>query len=359
MAFNKSHKIFVLGTTAEFIKLAPVMKNLEPGSYSIWSTGQQQQAIPKISAEFNLIVSKNVGPVNRQGLSTMAEGLFWLFKIQKSLRKEFGELEPSSSYTVVVHGDTSTSTIAAFCARLAGLQVAHVEAGLRSGNIWRPFPEEINRILTALVAQVNYAPTDAAVSNLARAKGRIVHTHGNTAVDAIRMAERNVVLDFETPDKYAVVFLHRAELLKNRKLLRASIDELCKLAKIRPIIFILDPVTEYHLNDLGLLNRLEAAGVMLKPKLPFFQFQKLVANSLYLITDSGGQQQEMAAIGMPCLVHRDVTEDGTGVGANVRLSYLKSGEFLRFDRDFAKLSRNPFGSFFSPSRAIADDMSNF
>lgn len=355
----ESHKVFVIGTTAEYIKIAPVLKLLRRESFSLWATNQQPQALLKISVELGYSFDKHLGLSHNSGSTTFIQGLIWLSRIHVQLFQNFRQLSEFGRYSVVVHGDTSTSTAAAICARLAGLSVAHIEAGLRSGNVLKPFPEEINRIVTARLANVHYAPTSQAVLNLAGRGGRIVPTHGNTAIDAISLIHQHAVLNFEVPPDFALVFLHRAELLKNRKKFTRSIKEIISLSDVRNIVFILDPLTEAHIRRFGLWEDLNNSRVEVHGKLPYSEFQMLLRLATYLITDSGGQQQEAAYLGLPCLVHRTVTEDNTNVGQNIRLSFLEDGAILAFENAYASLSTGTKELHVSPSDVIAKDLLTF
>jgi UDP-N-acetylglucosamine 2-epimerase (non-hydrolysing) len=254
---------------------------------------------------------------------------------------------------VIVHGDTMTTVLGALMGRFLRVPVAHVEAGLRSGNWLNPFPEELNRHATSRLAEIHLAPNGWAADNLRTAGvgGRIVDIGGNTVIDALR--------DFghATPtvaprEPYGVASLHRQELLGQPRLLRTTLELLAEAARARPLLFVDHPITAAAISGAGLDELL--AGVQRIPRQPYRDFISLLRGSEFLITDSGGSQEECAALGLPCLIHRRATERLEGLGECVVLSNMDITVARGFLRDFASLRRAPLEHAGSPTARIVE-----
>lgn len=351
-------KLFIIGTSAEFIKIAPVLKLMPSATYAVWSTDQQFEAVNEASAEFGIPLDFRFGTAATKKPSNFLSGFVWATKICVKLLIKLLNFREIEIPLIVVHGDTTTSFLAAMVARLVGAPVAHIEAGFRSGNLLKPFPEEINRRFTARLASVHYAPTLDAVGNLKGRKGEILFTHGNTAIDALVLAKSGSSLKFELPEEFALVFLHRAELLNNRKIFIQTLNELIELSAKKNVVFILDPLTDSHIRKYEYLEKMKRVGILFQPKLSYSDFHFVLSMCDFLITDSGGQQQEVSHLGIPTLIHRSVTEDTSQLGALMKLSHLRSGAILDFSDKFQKRPKRKVKLLESPSRIIASHLQN-
>jgi UDP-N-acetylglucosamine 2-epimerase (non-hydrolysing) len=214
---------------------------------------------------------------------------------------------------VVVPGDVNSTLAAALAAVKLGLPVAHLEAGLRSHD--RTMPEEHNRRLTDHVSSLLLATSADAVDNLA-AEGITsgVVLVGNTMIDSV-LACRDAALAAEPwrdldvgPDAYALVTLHRPNLVDDAERLAATAAGLRALAAELPVVFPVHPRTRTRLDAAGLRPKLEQAGVVLTPPLPYLTFLGLEARARVVVTDSGGVQEETSYLGIPCLTLRENTE---------------------------------------------------
>lgn len=303
----------VVGTRPEAIKMAPVyhalksVKGLRP---RLLLTGQHREQLAqalslfKIEADLNLDVM-----VERQGLPELAATM--LPRIARTLK------DLDADY-VLVHGDTLTTFVAAWAAFLEGIPVGHVEAGLRSGSIAEPFPEEANRKLTGVITDLDFAPTEAAKENLlkeGKAERNILVT-GQTGVDAILMASRIGELPEDFPKENLVtVTLHRRE---NWPILKDLARGLANLAERFPKFHFVYPV---HLNPFvreavrpGLS---EVKNFYLLDPLPYGPMAALLSRSRLIITDSGGLQEEGVSLGVPVGVVRNVTERPEGLSSGL------------------------------------------
>jgi UDP-N-acetylglucosamine 2-epimerase (non-hydrolysing) len=253
---------------------------------------------------------------------------------------------------VLVHGDTMTTLYGAMLGRLLRFPVAHIESGLRSFDLLHPFPEELNRRLTSRIARYLYAPGEWAASNLSR--GTVVDTGSNTIRDALAMAAAEAEPPVDVPEgQFGIASLHRFELLNDRRLLAETIDLLVESG--RTFLWVDHPVTVAALEKHGLSDRL-GDRVLPMPRLDFFGFVATMRRSSFLVTDSGGSQEETYYLDIPCLVHRKRTERREGLGENVVLSQYDTDvlrEFLREPSAHRRGSELPESS---PSDVIVSDL---
>ena len=223
-------------------------------------------------------------------------------------------LEDAPADLVVVVGDVNSTLAAALVAVKRGLLVAHLEAGLRSGD--RTMPEEINRIVTDSVADILWTPSPDADENLIREgvpESRITRV-GNIMIDALELMRSRIAADETvrelglTEGRYGVVTLHRPANVDNAARLTAIVDALCDVARGLPLVFPAHPRTRAGLAQAGLDSRLAAGGITLIDPLGYVGFMRLVTGSRVVVTDSGGVQEETSYLGIPCLTLRGNTE---------------------------------------------------
>jgi UDP-N-acetylglucosamine 2-epimerase (non-hydrolysing) len=228
-----------------------------------------------------------------------------------------------------VHGDTPSTLLATLMARRAGLPVAHLESGLRSGSFWHPFPEELIRVLVMRRSAACFAPDAAAAANL-RSMGlaaRIVETSGNTGLEALRDA----VADVEPGSGPVVATMHRVENLHNAERFDGFLDLLGRLN--RSVTFVVHPPTDAVLARRGGRPSVEAGGVATSGLVPYEDFVTMLAAAPFVITDGGSIQEECARLGVPTILWRDRTERRDGVGENVLVSEYDDAKVNAFLAD--------------------------
>jgi UDP-N-acetylglucosamine 2-epimerase len=297
-----------LGTRPEAIKLAPVLQALGRRRTRVESivsvTGQHRQMLDQVLTVFRIVPDIDLNLMQAdQGVGDFAAQAF------AGVNTVLDQVRPD---VVIVQGDTTTAAVAAQAAFYRRVPVAHVEAGLRTGDPANPFPEEINRRLIDVLARYLFAPTPAAAATLRREghPGSSIHMTGNTVVDALHTILRR------TPGRPAparprqpliVVTSHRREHFGEP--LRRICQSLNAIVRRRPDVRIVFPV---HLNPnvrtvtaelLGGQERIE----LIEP-LPYDAFIRLMAGASLVITDSGGIQEEAPALGVPVVVIRETTE---------------------------------------------------
>ncbi|USH00337.1 UDP-N-acetylglucosamine 2-epimerase (non-hydrolyzing) [Thermococcus argininiproducens] len=353
---------FVFGTRPEIIKLAPVIRAFEERGIDplLIHTGQHYDyEMSKIFLEelelHRIDYHLEVG----SGTQAYQTGTA-MIKIEEVLMKE----KPDVS---LVQGDTNTVLAGALASVKLKIPVAHVEAGLRSFD--RTMPEEINRILADHASEILFAPTEEAKKNLERegiSEG--VYVVGNTIVDAVlqnsEIAERKSKILDELglrPKEYAVLTAHRAENTDSEE----NLKKLVEIIESLPItvIYPVHPRTEKRLKSLDLWDRLEQkAHVILTKPLGYLDFLKLQKNAKFVLTDSGGIQEESIILNVPCLTLRYNTErpETIKAGGNVLVG-LEKGRVLYYvdrllnDKEFyekMESAKNPFGDGRSGERIV-------
>lgn len=352
----------IYGTTGELIKLAPVLVRLRDRGESFLNvtTGQQVQQIPALLDQLELPqpdVWLGAGAGGRD-LRSNADIPGWLARVGRTFlrrRRDVGRRLRTSETRplVLVHGDTMTTLLGTLMGRALRVPVAHIEAGVRTWDLFHPFPEELTRRLVSRIADIHYAPGPEAAANLRR--GAIVDTGMNTIRDSIDLCPRDVELPGDIGGPYGVVSLHRYELLKEERLLRDTLQTLSEQGRRTPLLFVDHPVTAAAIRRWG-LGHLFGRGMERVPRLDFYGFIELLRRSEFIVTDSGGSQLEAYVLDKPCLIHRKTVEQSAGVGENVVVSGLSIAalqEFLEHPEAHRRLAPPPD---VTPSDVIVADL---
>jgi UDP-N-acetylglucosamine 2-epimerase (non-hydrolysing) len=356
----------VYGTTGELIKLAPVLVGLrERGAAPVTlCTGQQPEQIPTLLDDFGLPQPDiSLGHGHRgQDLERAPEVPLWLAQVTSAFARQRRRLRTrlSASPTkplVIVHGDTFTTVLGALMGRALRVPVAHVEAGMRSGDWRNPFPEEIDRVVTARFARIHFAPGAHAAANLRamRVHGEIVDTGANTIRDALALVPAGAPAIDLPQEPFGLASLHRFELLGKPAAFRAIVELLRESSRGMPILFVDHPITAAAIASQGLESMFDER-LRRVPRQRYFRFIALLKASSFLVTDSGGSQQECAQLGHPCLVHRAVTEHPDGLDGSVVLSRMDLDVARSFLHDPRALARSAAEDSLSPTEVILDHL---
>lgn len=355
--------LFVFGTRPEAIKVAPLILRLKKNpklKVLVCSTGQHREMLKpllqffKITPDYDLDLMKP-----GQTLTALSS------RVMLGLQDIIDQQKIDS---IIVQGDTTSSFIGGLVAFYNKISVIHLEAGLRSDNIYSPFPEEYNRKALSLVTNVHLAPTDKAKANLIREHviGEKIHVTGNTGIDTLfevkNTIEKTPALkeEFEakfnylsTQKKLILVTLHRRESFeKNIKVVMKGIMD---LAKQRQDVEFLIPL---HLNPEVRKSAAEifgdkASNIWLSDPIDYIPFVYLMNRSHFIITDSGGIQEEAPSLGKPVLIARENTERPEAIEAGTsRLAPLEQNAFVaavnelldnKAIYDGMSKAKNPFG----------------
>lgn len=307
--------LLVFGTRPEAIKMCPLVNELKRRSgikTIVCATGQHREMLDSVLDVFSVVPDYDLSIMReRQTLFDITGGI--LSRIKNVLE----EAEPD---VVLVHGDTSTTFAAALACFYLQIPVGHVEAGLRTYDIYSPYPEEFNRQAVSIISRYNFAPTELSKKNLIR-EGKdesTVYVTGNTAIDALKTTVRagytHPELEWASDSRLILITAHRRESLGEPmrhmfRAIRRVMDEHPDVKAVYPIH--MNPAVRETADEiLGGSGRLH----MIEP-LDVLDFHNFMAHSYMILTDSGGIQEEAPSLGKPVLVMRDTTERPEGIEA--------------------------------------------
>ena len=319
----------VYGTRPEAIKVAPVIKALESDerfNSVVVSTGQHREMLDQVNAMFGIRPDVD--------LAIMKPGQSLNGIVSRVIAELDAVIEQAQPDAVIVHGDTSTAMAAAITAFNREVKVVHLEAGLRTDNLFSPFPEEANRRLISRVASLNLAPTALSRDNLLSegAGADSVVVTGNTVIDALveatswdtKFVDERIQHVAVSSQRMVLVTTHRRENLGAMKEIGKAIG---RIADRYPDVAVVLPA---HLNPKVralVLPEIEGKeNVIITDPLPYDQFTKLMSLATLVLTDSGGIQEEAPGLGKPVLVMRENTERPEAVEAGTVKLVGTSGE---------------------------------
>lgn len=352
----------VFGTRPEAIKMCPLVNELKTREKIITKvcvTGQHRQMLDQVLDIFNVVPDYD--------LSIMKDKQT-LFDITTNILNQIKEvLEQEKPGLVLVHGDTSTTFVTALACFYMQIPVGHVEAGLRTYNIYSPYPEEFNREAVGIISQYNFAPTEVSKENLLREgkKPETVYVTGNTVIDALKTTVRD---DYKHPElewadgsRLIMLTAHRRENLgepmhRMFRAIRRIVDETPDVKVIYPIHMnpVVRKAADEELGDDDRIHIIEPLDVL--------DFHNFMARSYMILTDSGGIQEEAPSLGKPVLVMRDTTERPEGikagtlklVGTDEEIIYQEFKKLLTDNYEYEKMSKssNPYGDGFACKRIV-------
>ena len=352
--FNNMKKIMtVFGTRPEAIKMCPLILEMKkrPGlDVVVCVTAQHRQMLDQVLELFGIVPEYDLDIMkDRQTLFDITTNV--LNGIKEVLEKEKPDV-------VLVHGDTSTTFVTALACFYLQIPVGHVEAGLRTYNIYSPYPEEFNRQGVGIISFYNFAPTPLAKKNLMREgkKEENIYVTGNTVIDAMKHTVKegysHPELEWAKDSKLIFITAHRRENLGEPmhhmfRAIRRVLDEHPDCKAIYPIHMnpLVREAAEAELNDCERIHIIEPIGV--------FDCHNFEARSFLCLTDSGGIQEECPSYGVPVLVMRDTTERPEGieagtlrlVGTDEEVIYRSFTELLENEEAYERMSNacNPYG----------------
>ena len=355
--------MLVFGTRPEAIKMCPLVNELKtrPNIQTIVCvTGQHRQMLDQVLETFQVIPDYDLSIMkDKQTLFDITTNI--LIRIKEVLEKEKPDV-------VLVHGDTSTTFVTALACFYLQIPVGHVEAGLRTYNIYSPYPEEFNREAVGIISRYNFAPTELAKNNLLREvkNPETIFVTGNTVIDALKTTVRK---DFTHPEiewaknsRLILVTAHRRENLGEPmhhmfRAIRRVLEEHPDVKSLYQIHKnpIVRKAAEEELGDCDRIHIIEPLDVL--------DCHNIMARSYLILTDSGGIQEEAPSLGKPVLVMRDTTERPEGVdtgtlklvGTSEKVIYQEFTRLIDDDNEYQAMAHavNPYGDGFACKR-IAD-----
>ena len=355
--------MLVFGTRPEAIKMCPLVNELktrESIKTVVCVTGQHRQMLDQVLDAFSIVPDYDLFIMkDRQTLFDVTTNILNRIKVV---------LEEVRPDVVLVHGDTSTTFVTALACFYMQIPVGHVEAGLRTHNIYSPYPEEFNRQVVSIVSSYNFTPTLLSRENLLKEGKRpeTIYVTGNTAIDALKTTicadYKNEHLDWAVRSRLIMITAHRREnlgepMIHMFRAIRRVIEEHPDVKAIYPI----------HLNpDVREKANQELVGcdrIRIIEPLDVLDFHNFLSRSYLILTDSGGIQEEAPSLGKPVLVMRDTTERPEGivagslklVGTEEEVIYRNFSELLTNQEAYDAMSKasNPYGDGFTSER-IAD-----
>jgi UDP-N-acetylglucosamine 2-epimerase (non-hydrolysing) len=355
----------IIGTKAQLIKMAPILKILKERSidYNYITTGQHRETIDDILSNFE-IKDPDYSLYEGKDITSVPQMFFWVIRnILHTLKKRKEIFKNDRNGIVLVHGDTLSTLLGAIMGKIARLKVAHIESGLRSFNLLHPFPEELTRILTFRLADYMFCPGDWAVGNLDKYHGKKINTEYNTLLDALQIALPVIshINDIAIPGKpFGIVTLHRFENIRNRAAMQRIIGLVEEISKKKQLLFILHKPTEIKLRKFGFYNRLENnPNIELRGRYDYFRFIKLIIEAELIVSDGGSNQEECYYLGKPVILLRMATERNEGLGKNCILSKYDSTVVNDFVDNIDKHTFHALQPAHSPSAIIVDHCARF
>lgn len=355
--------LLVFGTRPEAIKMCPVvneLKNRKSIKTIVCVTGQHRQMLDQVLEVFDVKPDYDLSIMkDRQTLFDIT------INILNKIKLVLEEVKPE---VVLVHGDTSTTFVTSLACFYLQIPIGHVEAGLRTYDIYSPYPEEFNRQAVGIIAKYNFAPTEMSRQNLINEGKNEKHIFvtGNTAIDALKTTVKNNYkhseLEWANDSRLIMITAHRRENLGEPmkhmfKAIKRVMDEHKDLKAIYPI-HMNPKVREVANSIFGNDDRIH----IIEP-LDVIDFHNFMNHSYLILTDSGGIQEEAPSLGKPVLVMRDTTERPEGieagtlklVGTNEESIYKAFSQLLDDENEYKKMSNasNPYGDGFA-SKRIAD-----
>ena len=345
--------MLVFGTRPEAIKMCPLVNELkkrEELQTVVCVTGQHRQMLDMVLEAFEVTPDYDLSIMkDKQTLFDVTTNI--LNTIKEVLEKEKPDV-------VLVHGDTSTTFVTALACFYLQIPVGHVEAGLRTYNIYSPYPEEFNRQAVSIISKFNFAPTELSKQNLLK-EGKnqdSIYVTGNTAIDALKTTVRknytHPELEWANSNRLIMITAHRRENLGEPmrhmfKAIRRVMDEHPDVKAIYPIHMnpAVREIANEYLGDDDRIHIIEPLDVL--------DFHNFLSRSYLILTDSGGIQEEAPSLGKPVLVMRDTTERPEGiaagtlklVGTEEETIYREFSRLLSDKDEYEAMSKasNPYG----------------
>lgn len=323
---------FAIGTKAQFIKMAPLMHLLEDAHehYHLLDLSQHGNLTGKILSDFNLKPTITSLRKTKKSVTTYLQAISWfIYGIYQAVarRRVRDRLFLGQNGIVLLHGDTLSTLLGLYLAKSAGLKTALVEAGLSSGKLFDPLPEEWIRRHVGKKVDYLFPPDNTSESWLRERNFRcpIINTNYNTGRDSLSLIVSKYGMDIEQGEKtgaFGVVTLHRLETLSNKRRLARAIRHILALAKeLGPLKFYIHPPTENALKKYGLVNDIESSAYIETHGLePYPEFISSLMKSRFILTDGGSIQEEASYLMKPCLILRHRTERRDGIGDNAGLA---------------------------------------
>lgn len=353
------YHIFI-GTKAQYIKTAPLIRLFDQNKidYRLIDSGQHGKLTINLRKELN-IRPPDVQLGENQDLDSLGKIFIWTIKIVYKVifqRRQLNSfLFANKKGYCILHGDTPTTLISFFLCKLYNHPVIHIEAGLRSFNIFHPFPEELIRLIVMRKADILFAPSEfhQIQARKLNKKAKIFNVRMNSSYDAINWALQNLP-DIKLPDfPYGVITIHRFETIFSKRKLSFIIQLLKRITLEKRLVFVLHPPTLLRLQKNHLYSELEKMpNLTIVQLLSHRDFIHLLKHAEFLITDGGSIQEEAYYLNVPTLIMRKRTERSEGLGKNAVLCGFDYNIIDSFFLNLIQYRHNDIIRDYSPSRKM-------
>ncbi len=362
----KKHIYFFIGTTAEFIKLSPIFKELQQRKipFKLITSGQNHINFDSLSGYIGNF-KPDIAFKEKVNKSSIIYFLIWatriFFKSLISLRKEFKGKDKKNTY-FIIFGDPVSTTIGAIIAKIYGLTLIHIESGDLSTNLMEPFPEEICRNINIRLADILFPPNSWAENNLKHIKKIKINTQYNTLLEVFWWVMNNKrSTSYKVPSKkYYILILHRQEHILFKKNWSKDILEFVINNANQNLDCLLfnHPLTVEIIKSLEVNTSIPKNKIKITPLLPYPDFLTLLEHAEFIATDGATNQLEAYLMGKPCLILRDYTEQFEGLEKNVVLCKSNKEIIKNFLLHYKNYQSKPIHSEVSPSKIIVDYLLN-
>ncbi|WP_188149871.1 UDP-N-acetylglucosamine 2-epimerase [Teredinibacter waterburyi] len=352
-----------LGTKAQLIKMAPIMRELQDRNieYNFIFSGQHQNTINDLRNNFG-VKEPNVILHSGKDINSIPAMLLWMIKIiYRSLIDRKRIWREDRDGIVLNHGDTFSTLLGTILGKLSGLSCGHIESGLRSYNLLHPFPEEITRLLVFKMTDHFFCPGEWAINNVASYNGIKIDSKGNTLYDSLQSI-LSLPLNPNLPIpsiKFGIVSIHRFENIFSKEKLEFIVNKTIEISAHTKLLFILHSPTEKRLKRYNLYKTLSTnSNIELRPRYDYKDFVTLIQASTFVVSDGGSNQEECFYLRKPCLLMREATERQEGINDNVVISNYNNDTITQFFDDLPNHKSDAPPQIKSPTQVIVNYLSS-
>jgi UDP-N-acetylglucosamine 2-epimerase (non-hydrolysing) len=357
---------FFLGTTAELIRIAPIIKELraQKGEYKLIFSGQTKILTEQV-ADYLGVIKPDIQFKEKIPEYSVVSFVIWMVFTFLQAIYTFGKEKyfvKKGSLYLIVYGDPVTTTIGAIVAKLYGIKIVHLESGDLSGHLLEPFPEEICRNINIRLADILFPPSQWALNNLSIINKPKINTHYNTLADTFWwfMKRMPMIRNELAYTKYYVLIMHRQEHVvfgkrEARNTLKYVIENGGK--NITCVLFN-HPLTVNIIKSLKLEDKNAGKKIIVIPPVSYSEFLSIISNAEYIVTDGATNQFEAYLLGKPCLLLRNYTEQIEGLNKNIILSKGNRRVIIKFIHNYKRYRFRKTKPTISPSKIIVNYLLN-
>ena len=350
--------VILIGTKGQLIKMAGVMIELERRKIDyLYVQTDQQPSFNRILEEKFGLKRPDFNLRNEQkDLKKIHEIPIFILKVFLNALRHKKEIKKRK--ILITQGDTISTLLAVIIGKLFKMKVVHIESGLRSFNIFHPFPEELVRIISVHFSDILFPPSQWAKNNLKKYESKkiIVNTFQNTVYDALCEFVRPKE-DDPRNSNYIVSAIHRQETIYNKERFKKCIDVIIRASKLKKVKYIIHKPSEVQLKKFKLYDIIaNNENIEIMGYLDYITFMNLVRDSAFVITDGGGLQEETYYLNVPCLLLRERTEREVGLNETAFLSEFKDERINYFFENYYNFRRKSEFKRYYPSKIIVDTL---